>query len=102
MRLEASRLWRLIGRGVQWCRVRRGQAGWWLAAEVVAKRSRRAVAMMKRTCGMLREATRAKVRLRAALPQRQRWTGRSENLLVMSDRGALAVRGSGRCARGCR
>ncbi|SIT37737.1 hypothetical protein BN2476_130076 [Paraburkholderia piptadeniae] len=66
MRLEALRLWRLMGRDAQWCRERRGQAGCQPGADAVAKGCRRAVAMMKRTCGMLREATRANARYSSA------------------------------------
>jgi hypothetical protein len=79
VRLEAARLWRLIGRDAQWCRVRRGQAGCRTGADAVAKRFRRAIAMLTRTCGMPGEVIRANVRPWVALPQRQHWTGRSGN-----------------------
>ena len=59
MRLEASRLWRLIGPDGEWCRMRHGQAGRWRGADAVAKRCSRAFAMMKWAVVALRKATRA-------------------------------------------
>jgi hypothetical protein len=79
MRLEALRLWRLIGWDVQWSRMRRGQAGCRTGADAVASRCSRAIAMMKQAWEALREATRADVLAWVALPHSQRCAGRSRN-----------------------
>ncbi|MGF6641353.1 hypothetical protein OKW39_008570 [Paraburkholderia sp. MM6662-R1] len=77
--LGASRLWRLIGQGVQRCGMRRGQAGCRMGAEAVMRRCSRASAMMKRAGEVLCEAPGANVRSWAALSQGRRSVQISRN-----------------------
>jgi hypothetical protein len=72
MRLEALRLWRLIGRDGRWCRNWHGQSGCGTVANAITKRCSRAFTMRKRAGEALREGTRANVRSWAALPQSRR------------------------------
>jgi hypothetical protein len=48
MRLKAARLWRLIGRDAQSCRVQLGQVGCRLGADSVPKWCCRVIAMRRR------------------------------------------------------
>lgn len=72
MRLEISRLWRLIGGDAQSCRVQLDGVGCWLGADRVAKRCRRVIAMTRGPCEERGDVTRANVRSWAALPQSRR------------------------------
>ena len=72
MRLEASRLWRLVGRDAQQCWRMRARKGVWMRPEALMRRRSCAVVRRKRTCHWLREAQGANVRSWAALPQSRR------------------------------
>jgi hypothetical protein len=69
MRLEASRLWRLVGRDAQRCWRMRAQKGLWMGPGALMRRRGCAVVRRKRTCQWLWEAQGANVRWWAALPQ---------------------------------